>query len=162
MRGCELDDTDNALIESDKTYKKPAEINLLGGVSIIAGTIIGSGIFASPTIVVTMSGSVGMALVTWSLCGVISMLMALCYMELGTMMPQSGGEYVYLRRAFGELAAFLFSYVNCFVLKPANFAIASIVIGQYLVAALLGDTCKNNDAQLIAKLIGAFCLGKNL
>lgn len=60
--------------------------------SLIVGTMIGSGVFASPGAVLLHSGSVGLSLLVWVLAGVIALLGSLCYCELGTCIPESGGE----------------------------------------------------------------------
>ena len=79
--------------DSGKGVSLKRDVGLIGGIAVIVGTMIGSGIFASPKNVLEMSGSVGMALVVWGLCGFLAVSGALAYAELGTMIPASGGEY---------------------------------------------------------------------
>ena len=73
---------------------------------IVVGTVIGSGIFLTPGRVVSTSGSGGVALSVWAIGGVLSLLGALTFAELGAQRPASGGLYVYLRDAFGPLLAY--------------------------------------------------------
>src|SRR5438093_12087823 len=75
---------------------------------IVVGTVIGSGIFLTPGGVVRSAGSGGMALAVWFVGGVLSLLGALTFAELGAARPDSGGLYAYLKDAFGPFLAFLY------------------------------------------------------
>nr|KAG5696596.1 hypothetical protein BaRGS_034057 [Batillaria attramentaria] len=114
-------------------------LGLIGGSSIIIGTIIGSGIFISPRGVLASTGSVALSLIVWVLAGVISLLGALCYSELGTLMGKSGGEYQYLKEAFGNVVAFLFAWTSVIVIRPSSLAIISLTFAEY--ASSLFDMC---------------------
>ena len=136
------------------------DVGLIGGVAVIVGTMIGSGIFASPKYVLMFSGSVGMALIVWTLCGVLAMCGALSYAELGTMIQTSGGESTYLLEAFGGLPSFLYIWTACIVIKPSQIAIVCLVFGQYVVNPFFPHCEENPDVQVIVKLLAAFAIGK--
>ncbi|KAJ8953003.1 hypothetical protein NQ318_015364 [Aromia moschata] len=94
--------------EDTGKVKMRKHMGLLEGVAIILGIIFGSGIFISPKGVIEEVDSVGFSLVVWILCGLLSMIGALCYAELGTSIPKSGGDYAYIYEAFGPLPSFLY------------------------------------------------------
>ena len=131
-----------------------------GGVALLVGTIIGSGIFATPKWVIIYSGSVGLSLIVWSLCGVISLLGALCYVELGLLIPKSGGEHAYIMEAFGALPAFVFSWVYAVFLKNGGNAILSLVFGSYVVEPFYPGCTERKDLVRLQKLLAVIALGK--
>ncbi|XP_058803392.1 Y+L amino acid transporter 2 [Phymastichus coffea] len=124
----EQDDSD-----SDSGVKLKKEIGLVDGVAIIVGIIVGSGIFVSPKGVLTNIGSVGQSLIVWIFSGFLSLIGALCYAELGTMIPKSGGDYAYISDAFGPLPAFLYLWVALFILVPTGNAITALTFAQYIL-----------------------------
>nr|XP_057945110.1 b(0,+)-type amino acid transporter 1 [Doryrhamphus excisus] len=115
------------------------ELGLLSAISFIVGTIIGSGIFISPKAVLLYSGGVGPCLLIWTACGICAIMGALCYAELGTMIPKSGGEYSYLKEAYGSPVAYLYAWTMMMVLKPSSFAIIALSFAEYASAPFYGD-----------------------
>ena len=81
--------------------------------AVVVGTIIGSGIFLVPTEMMQAVGSARLVYLAWMVGGLLSFFGALTYAELGAMKPQAGGEYVYVRDAYGPLAGFLYSWKMC-------------------------------------------------
>ena len=89
------------------------DVGLFGGVSVIAGIMVGSGIFYIGALVLQRTGmSLGLSLLVWLIGGLITLLSGMCYAEMGTMMPRAGGVYVYLREAYGERVAFMCGFAN--------------------------------------------------
>ncbi|KAJ8333040.1 hypothetical protein SKAU_G00419360 [Synaphobranchus kaupii] len=115
------------------------ELGLVSAVSLIAGTMIGSGIFMSPQLVLSNIGSPGASLAIWAACGVLAMLGSLCYAELGTTIRESGGEYVYIMRTSGQLAAFVCVFTSVLVVRPASMAGMSLSFAEYAVAPFYPD-----------------------
>ncbi|CAO3692158.1 unnamed protein product [Rhizopus microsporus] len=108
------------------------KVSLLNGLGLVVGMMIGSGLFSSPGPVLESSGAYGTALVVWFISGLLALCGALCYAELGTMLPMNGGETVYLGRAFGSLVSFMFEFITIIVQKPGSLAIICIVFGEYV------------------------------
>ena len=99
------------------------EVSLFSGVNVLAGIMVGSGIFYLGSYVLIRSGmSMGLALIVWVIAGLISLLSGLCYAELGTMMPKSGGAYIYLREAYGERVAFMNGFAGFFISSSGSIA----------------------------------------
>jgi len=102
-------------------------------VYIVIGTVIGSGIFIVPGAVLRQTGgSAGLALLVWVAGGVLSLLGALTYAELGAMRPGAGGLYAYIRDAFGRFPAFLFGWTLFFVIGSGSIATLAVAWTSYL------------------------------
>jgi APA family basic amino acid/polyamine antiporter len=95
--------------------------------AVVVGTIIGSGIFLVPAEMMQAVGSARLVYLAWMVGGLLSFFGAITYAELGAMKPQAGGEYVYVRDAYGPLAGFLYSWTTFLISKPAS--IATITTG---------------------------------
>lgn len=130
---------DRSFRESRDT-KVVRKLTLVDGVAIVVGIIIGSGIFSSPGLALERAGSPGVVLIAWSASGILVMLAAQCYMELGGMMPSAGGDFDYLTRAYGERMGFAFAWFNIFVSKTGSQAIIATIFGRYFESAVNGNT----------------------
>jgi APA family basic amino acid/polyamine antiporter len=110
-----------------QTAPKPApdllrELNAWHAIAIVAGTIIGSGIFRVPGEMMKDVGSAGMVYMVWIVGGLLSFAGAITYAELGAIKPWAGGEYVYIRDAYGPLPGFLYAWTWFLIAKPASIA----------------------------------------
>lgn len=121
------------ICDPEAAVKLQPRLGLFNGIAIITGIIIGSGIFITPQGVLKEAGSVGASLLVWLSCGILSTVGALCYAELGTSIPKSGGDYAYINEAFGPLPAFLFLWVALFIIIPAGNAIAALTLALYVL-----------------------------
>src|SRR5215469_8070716 len=111
------------------------ELNPTGAISIVVGTVIGTGIFLKSAVMSQLLGSSGWVLAAWAAAGLLSIAGALTYAELGAMLPHAGGPYVYLRQAYGKLPAFLFGWKELLSTKGASNAAVAIGIVIFLNAA---------------------------
>lgn len=100
-------------------------------VSIIIGIVIGAGIYETAPLVFNNVPGVGAALGVWILGGVLSFLGALCYAELASTYPRSGGDYVYLSRAYGPWAGFLFGWAQLSVIMTGSIGMMAYVFARY-------------------------------
>jgi amino acid transporter len=106
-----------------------------GGSALLVGTMIGSGIFRTPGPIAANLQDPRLILMLWLFVGVISMCGALTLAELATMLPQTGGTYVYLRAAYGDGAAFVFGWLYLLVAIPSGVAALAVVLGEQLLGA---------------------------
>jgi len=97
------------------------DLTLPHSVALVAGIIIGTGIFLKPAVMAQAVGTPALVLAAWVIAGAIAMLGALSFAELGALLPHAGGEYVYLREAYGEAVGFLFAF-NSFLIGGATLA----------------------------------------
>jgi len=109
------------------------EIGLFGGISILAGIMIGSGIFVFGSSILERVGfSLGLSLLAWLLGGVLTLVSALTYAELGTMFPETGGYYVYLKKAYGKKVAFLSGLMNFVLTSSGSIALLALAFSEVL------------------------------
>jgi APA family basic amino acid/polyamine antiporter len=102
--------------------------------ALVVGTVIGTGVFLKTAVMAQDTGSPAFVLAAWVAAGVLSLAGALTYAELGAMLPQAGGEYVYLRRSYGEAAAFAFGWMRFFVGGSGSIAILGTGFAIFLSA----------------------------
>ncbi|XP_034714507.1 b(0,+)-type amino acid transporter 1 isoform X1 [Etheostoma cragini] len=131
------------------------EIGLIGGVSLVAGTMIGSGIFMSPQFLLANVGSPGASLVVWALSGVVAMFAALSYTELGTVISESGGDFIYILRIYGSCPAFFAAVTFILVVKPFGVAAIAISIAEYSLAPFYMGCL---PPQLVVKCVAAVAI----
>ena len=104
------------LFRSAPTVQPRATLSMGDAVAMIVGIVIGVGIFKAPSIVAGNAASPSAFMMLWVAGGVISLVGALCYAELGSAYPSAGGEYFFLRRAYGDALAFLFAWARMSVI----------------------------------------------
>lgn len=105
------------------------EIGVFGGISVIGGIMIGSGIFyIGAYVLMRVEMNIGLALLCWLIGGIISLMGGLCYAELGAMMPKAGGITVYLNKAYHPIFGFMSGFDSCFIAGPGSIAGLAIAL----------------------------------
>lgn len=132
-----------------------AKMSLLNGCTVIVGSIIGSGIFVSPTGVIAHTGSVNLALIVWTASGLFSMVGAYCYAELGTMITRSGADYAYIMETFGPFMAFIRLWIECMIVRPCSQAIVALTFSVYVMKPFFPDCEPPGDA---ARMLAVCCI----
>lgn len=110
------------------------QLSLFDAVCLIVGIIIGAGIYQMSPAVATGAGGPWGLLGLWLLGGVLSLAGALCYAELASAWPREGGDYVYLSRAYGRWAGFLFAWAQLAIVRPGDIAVMAFAFATYAVA----------------------------
>ncbi|MGB6625435.1 MAG: amino acid permease, partial [Candidatus Acidiferrales bacterium] len=103
--------------------------------AIVVGTMIGTGIFIKPANMAQIVGTVGLVTLAWIIGGILSLLGALCAAELGAAMPEAGGTYAYMNRAYGQVWGFVFGWTYSIIGAPTS--IATIAAGLLQFAGYL-------------------------
>lgn len=129
--------------------KPPRKLGALTGIAIVIGIVIGSGIFRVPAETATYLRNPTWILIAWVTGGAIALSGALSVAELAAMYPEAGGLYVYLREAFGPLAAFVYGWM-WLVTSPVSWAAQAIVFSEYLISVV---PMSHFEGQLIAALL---------
>jgi amino acid transporter len=111
-------------------------LGLREAIAVIVGVVIGAGIFKAPSIVAGLSGSASAMFGLWILGGLVSLIGALCYAELTTSYAHAGGDYHFLRRAYGRPVAFLFGWARFAVITTGSIALLGFVFGDYMQLVL--------------------------
>lgn len=143
---------------SPDKLKLKTEVGLLGGVSLIAGVMVGSGIFMSPQYVLIYIGSPGASLLIWAASGLLAMLASLCYAELGTVIRESGGEYIYILRTSGNIMAFICAFTNNIVLRPTSMIAVALIFAQNVLTPFYDDCPPPNGAVKCLAALGIMVL----
>ncbi|KAA0188357.1 hypothetical protein HAZT_HAZT010400 [Hyalella azteca] len=145
----------DASVDDDDCVGLKPKMTLMNGITVIVGSIIGSGIFISPTGVLAHTGSPGMSLVVWILSGVFSMVGAYCYAELGCMIQKTGADYAYIMVTFGPFLAFMRLWIECLIVRPCSQTIVALTFSAYALKPFF-PTCESPDVSM--RLLAAVCI----
>src|SRR5213593_3132011 len=124
--------TQPAVLVEDRSTGFLRELGLLDSTMIVAGSMIGSGIFIVSADIARQVGSTGGLILTWVITGLLTVTAALSYGELAAMMPAAGGQYVYLREAFSPLWGFLYGWTLFLVIQSGTIAAVAVGFARYL------------------------------
>jgi APA family basic amino acid/polyamine antiporter len=140
------------------------KLTLIDGVLLVAGSMIGSGIFIVSADMGRTVGGPGWLLVLWLLAGIMTILAALSYGELAGMMPEAGGQYVYLRRAFGPLLGFLYGWTLFLVIQCGTIAAVAVAFAKFSSYIIPSFSDQNILFELgplkinAAQIVGILCI----
>jgi basic amino acid/polyamine antiporter, APA family len=126
-----MDSTARPTPASSPTLPRPT-LGAREAFAITIGIVIGAGIFRTPSLVAGAASSDTLMLLAWVVGGALSIVGALCYAELATTYPQAGGDYAYLRRAYGPRPAFLYAWARLTVIQTGSIVLLAYVVGDYM------------------------------
>ncbi len=130
-------------------------------VSLVVGTIIGTGIFLKSATMAQQVGSPSMVLLVWVCAGLLSLAGALTYAEIGALFPRAGGEYVFLREAYGDMPGFLYGWMRFAIASPGSIAAYAVGAATFLQGAISIDAVGGTTGaafSFIALFTGINCL----
>jgi basic amino acid/polyamine antiporter, APA family len=108
-------------------------------VMIVVGNVIGVGIFTTTGFIAGYIPDASLIMAVWALGGMLTLFGALTYGELGGAFPRAGGDYIYLKEAYGPLAGFLVGWIGFFIINPGSMAALALGLIEYLLPLLVGD-----------------------
>ena len=142
------------------------EITPLSGVGFVVGSLIGSGIFITPSVILNYSGSFGVSMACWVFGALVALAGALCYFELGMVVRKTGGEYAIFLEAYsfhkknacvemiGSMVSFLYTWTSVLVLKSSSASIITLACARYLIRPFfIGCDIPDNSVKLLALAI---------
>eukprot|EP00112_Aurelia_sp_Birch-Aquarium-sp1_P011473 Seg2412.3 transcript_id=Seg2412.3/GoldUCD/mRNA.D3Y31 product="Glycoprotein-associated_amino acid transporter b0,+AT1" protein_id=Seg2412.3/GoldUCD/D3Y31 len=137
--------TENKLSEAsalldEPTFSDPSgkrlrkSLSYIHAFAYIVGQLFGSGIFISPSLVARETSNMGMAIVVWVVSAIPCLFGALCFCELAIMLQKTGGEYVFIKEAFGNVAAFVTAWTQTFVIHPSGKAVLAVTVSEHIIS----------------------------
>ncbi len=114
-------------------------LGFLAAISIIIGNVVGTGVFLKARVMTCNVGTPGWVMAAWIAAGVLSLAGALTYAELSAMKPEAGGEYVFLRDAYGRISSFLYGWMQIFIAKTGSQASVAVAFAIFLNDFLGGE-----------------------
>ncbi|KXS17870.1 amino acid transporter [Gonapodya prolifera JEL478] len=158
----DIEDDDAIAMDGNHTENAaPRSIGLLSSINLVLGQIVGSGVFASPGIVLNLlQGHYISSLITWLLGGLITIAGGLVYAELGSTFQHSGGDHTYIHMAFGSLPSFLYDWTVVLLGRPGGVAVDAVVFGEYVVRMVgyRGEESDRELAEVLKRLSAIACV----
>ncbi|MFO8085038.1 MAG: amino acid permease [Desulfobacterales bacterium] len=136
---------------SGKTEELKKTLRPVDAVMIVVGNVIGVGIFTTTGFIAGDLPDAYLIMAVWALGGVLTLFGALTYGELGAMFPRAGGDYIYLKEAYGPLAGFMVGWVGFFIINPGSMAALALGLTEYLLPLITGGA--SGFSPVIQKLI---------
>jgi len=119
-------------VHEEKQPSLRKTLGIFDGIALLVGITIGAGIYSTPQIIAGYLGSFSVIIFLWIVVGVFVFVGGLIYAELGTRLPNTGGEYVYIKRCFGPFAGFMFGWSQLFIIRTSPAAGLAIITANYL------------------------------
>lgn len=124
--------TDNQAAAASEGPALRKTLSTFDGIALLIGIVVGSGIYTTPALVAGYFGSFSSLITVWIVVGVFVMIGGLIYAELGTRLPATGGEYVYITRCFGPFAGFMFGWAQLFIIRTSPAAGLALIAADYV------------------------------
>ncbi|XP_039270347.1 b(0,+)-type amino acid transporter 1-like isoform X2 [Styela clava] len=148
---------DTSAVQSWEKFELKKTIGIWSAVALLAGTMVGSGIFVSPSgLLQGVNGNVGISLVLWASCGLLALLAALCYAELGTRISESGADFAYHGITYGKPMGFIYAWTSIIIVRSTGSAAMAITFGIYLAKPFYPGDCVPPD--IVVKFAGTILL----